>query len=505
VSPRRSLRDSLKWAFVMNWGQRGIATAFTFVLAAILGPHDFGLVAMALAFVALIQVVLEQGISTAIIQRDRLDDEHLDSAFWLNLVWCLLLGAVSVGLSAWWAGVNDAPDLRNVIVALSGLLVIWGLMIVQMSLLQRETRFRELAVSWNVGALVGGVCGLALALAGAGVWAFVAQQLVMDAVALVLMWGAARWRPHFRFSWPHARELVGFSANVFVANLGGFVNRRSDTLLMGLFFGPTAVGLYRLADRVVDLVLEFTMRPVGLISLPHFSRLQNDPERLRVSVEKCLRATLLIAVPVLFVVAATSEYVLALLGSQWLAATDTLALLCVVGMVKGLVFFTGPLLFAVARPLLRAAVLWALGGLSAVTVVLVGAALTDASLDDQIFGMAASRALLFLLAILPINLALLIRFGGVRLRTLLPALPGPLASGLSAFAIVAGLDASGWLDSLSPLPALLIAVGVAGAVALTVVLLLDPLARSEARALREQLGRRRGAGKPPIPQGSLRG
>ena len=69
----------------MNWGQRGLATAFTFVLAAMLGPHDFGLMAMGLAFVALIQVVLEQGISTAIIQRDKLDDEHLDSAFWLNL------------------------------------------------------------------------------------------------------------------------------------------------------------------------------------------------------------------------------------------------------------------------------------------------------------------------------------------------------------------------------------------------------------------------------------
>jgi O-antigen/teichoic acid export membrane protein len=505
VSPRRSLRESLKWAFVMTWGQRGIATAFTFVLAAILGPRDFGLVALGLAFVALIQVVLEQGFSTAIIQRDKLDDEHLHSAFWLNLAWCLFLVGVSIALSGWWAGVTDNPDLRNVIVALSGLLVIWGLMIVQMSLLQRETRFRELAVCWNIGALTGGVCGLALALLGAGVWAFVAQQLVMDGVAVVGMWVATRWTPRLRFSRRHARELLGFSASVFVANLGGFVNRRADTLLMGLFFGPTAVGLYHAADRIVDLVLEFTMRPIGTVSLPHFSRLQNDPDGLRAIVAKCLRVTLVITVPALLLVAATGEYGLALLGDEWVPAAGVLALLCVVGMVKGLVFFTGPLLFAVAKPFLRAAMLWILGALSAVTVVAVGLALEGASVEDQILGMGASRALLFLLAILPINLAILARFGGVRLRALLPGLPAPFASGIAAFAVVGVLNGAGVLDGLSPLPAFALAAGLAGTASLTTLLLLEPDVRSELRSLRDSLGRRRAPGKQPVPQGSLRG
>jgi teichuronic acid exporter len=489
----------------MNWGQRGLATAFTFVLAAMLGPHDFGLMAMGLAFVALIQVVLEQGISTAIIQRDKLDDEHLDSAFWLNLAWCLLLAGVTVALSGWWAAANDAPELQNVLIALSGLLVIWGLMIVQMSILQRDMRFRELAAAWNVGALVGGGVGVALALAGAGVWAFVCQQLVMDAIALVLMWFGVSWRPRARFSRPHARELLGFSTNVFVANLGGFVNRRADALLIGLFFGPTAVGLYRLADRIVDLVLEFTMRPVGVISLPHFSRLQNDPEGLRRTVETCLRATLVLSMPVLLVLAATSQYALALLGPEWVPADEALALLCIVGIVKGAVFFTGPLLFAVARPLLRAAMLWALGILSAITVVVVGIALTDSSIDEQIFGMAASRALLFLLAILPVNVAILMRFGGLRLREILPSMPGALGSGLAAFAVVAVLEAAGVLDGLSALPAAVVAGGLAGGAALGVLLLTEPVARAELRSLRTRIGRRRSSGKQPVPQGSLRG
>ena len=94
-------------------------------------------------------------------------------------------------------------------------------------------------------------------------------------VSLVLFWSLVRWVPRLRFSRAHSRELLGFSVNVFVANMGGFLNRRADALLMGLFFGPVVVGIYRLADRLVDVLLELTMRPVGAVSLPHFSRLQS--------------------------------------------------------------------------------------------------------------------------------------------------------------------------------------------------------------------------------------
>jgi O-antigen/teichoic acid export membrane protein len=500
VTARRSLRASLKWAFVMNLGQRGLATAFTFVLAALLGPEDFGLIAMGLAFVALIQVVLEQGITTAIIQRERMESRYLDAAFWLNLAWCVVLAAASVALAGAWAAANDTPALRDVILALSGLLLIWGLMIVPMSMLQRDARFKELAVVWNIAATAGGVAGVALAIAGAGVWAFVAQQLVMEGVAVVAMFAVLRWRPRFAFSRAHARELLGFSSSVFVANVGGFVNRRADTLLMGLFFGPVAVGLYRIADRIVDLVLEFTMRPVGVIALPHFSRLQSDPEGLRDSVEKCLRLTLLVAVPALAVVAATSDAVLGLFGDEWAPAANVLPLLCVVGLVKGLVFFTGPLLFAVAKPLLRAAVLWILGALSAVTVVLVGAALANDSVDDQILGMGASRALLFLVAILPLNLAILHRYGGMRLAPIVRALPGPLASAVAAAAVGIGLHTSGALDGLAAVPLAVIAVGAAGAAAVLALVAVEPQARSELRALRRRLTGKGPSGTQPVPQ-----
>ena len=86
--------------------------------------------------------------------------------------------------------------------------------------------------------------GLVLALNGAGVWALVAQQLVIEFSSVVLIWALSDWRPHLRFSMRHARELLPFSSGVFLSNLGGFLGQRVDALLMGIFFGPVAVGIY---------------------------------------------------------------------------------------------------------------------------------------------------------------------------------------------------------------------------------------------------------------------
>jgi PST family polysaccharide transporter len=480
----------------MNWGQRGITTFVTFLLAAILGPRNFGIVAIALVYIVLIQGLLEQGISTALIQREDLEPEHLDSAFWMNIAWCLLLTGASVAASGWWADANNIPELASVIVVLSLIIPIQGLTIVQQAILQRETRFKEFGLAMNVAALAGGAVGVPLAFAGAGVWALVAQQLATDFTALVLMWIVSDWAPRLRFSRRHAEDLLGFSTHVFVANMAGFVNRRADALLMGLFFGPVVVGIYRLADRIVDVLLELTMRPVGLVSLPHFSRAQHDRERLRELVVTCLRATLLLTVPALLVLAACSEELLGLLGEEWVPGADALMLLCIVGIAKGLVFFTGPLLFALARPRFRAIMLWVLAALSAGTVVAVGAALGGSSADDQLFGMALSRALLFVVIFVPVNMAIIGWLAGLSLRELAPSATAPILSGVAALAAAAAVRSTGVLDTVAPLPALLVAGAVASGAAVTVLLLLEPRARAAASGLRQRLSRR---APPPLP------
>lgn len=481
---RRTFLGSLKWAFAMNWGQRSLSAVFTVVLAALLGPHDFGVVAIALVYIQFSYVFLEQGLSTAVIQRESLKPEHLHAAFWMNLAACVVLAAVAVAVSGWWADVNGAPELRDVLPVMSLFLVFEGLMIVQDAYLQRHGQFKKLAVIWNVAALVGGVLGVALALAGAGVWALVVQLLSMDATALVLVWIVSPWKPALRFSPRHARDLVGFSFHVLVANLGGFVNRRADALLVGVFFGPVVVGIYRLADRFVDLLLELTMRPVGIVSLPFFSRLQRDRENLRNAVATCMRVTLIASVPTLLALAACSDFLLAVIGPEWSAGADALKLLALAGIGKAIISFTGPLLFAVGRPAFRAAMLWLFGAASAGAVVAVAGVLESASEEQQIFGVALSRAVLFLVVFVPINLVVVERLTRFGLREFVVMAAAPTAAGSAAVAVVVALREATAIESIPPFPGVVIAGVLAVGAAVGVLLLLDSRSRAYVRALR---------------------
>lgn len=487
---KRSFASSLKWAFLMNWGDRAMSTAFTILLAAILGPRDFGVVALALIYIALIQLVLEGGFQTALIQREDLDDAHLSSAFWLNLAMCLVLAGVSFALAPWWARLNGIPELGDVARALSLILVFYGFTIVQLALFHRTMNFKGLAIRETTAVLVGGVLGIVLALRGAGVWALVAQQLGFASTQLVLLWAMSSWRPRFSFSRSHARDLVGFSSGVFLSNLGGFLNRRADALLMGIFFGPVAVGLYRLADRFAESVLELTMRPVAQVSLPFFSRLQNDRPGLRAAVASSMRTTLIFTLPAMAVMAACSGFLMELMGEEWEPAADVLKLLALVGVGKALVFFTGPLLFAVGRPHFRAIMLWALAAASAGIVVLVGWLLTDDSSRDQALGMATSRAAYFLAIVIPVNVAVACWITGLRPRSFLPWLPAPVLSGAAAVAAVVLLDLTGLLDRLPDLAALLVAGIVASLAAAGVLLALEPQARSLVGPVYRKLRRR---------------
>ena len=474
----RGFHRSLKWAFVMNWGRQGTSTLVTFALAGILGPHDFGTVTMASIYIAFLQLFLEQGMGAAIVQRERLEPEHLDSAFWMNIAWSLLLAGASVALSGWWARANHLPALEMVIDILSLSLIVRGLTVVQQAALEREMRFKSLALRSNVATAVGGGAGIALALAGAGVWALVAQQLISAVVSLGLLWSFGGWTPRLRFSPPHARQLFGFSIHIFFGNLGVFVNTRVDALLMGLYFGPHAVGLYRLANRCVATLLELTTRPVHAVSLPHFARLQNDPRKLRQAVQSCIHMGCVLTVPSMLTLGACGEYIMAALGPAWRPAAGPLWVLCVAGAARALILFTGPILQAVSKPHLRTLMIWSSGLVSAPTIAVVASLLQTAPVAEQVLAVAAATAGVVLFVLVPINLLMLTRTTGISILRLLPTLLPSLLSGLAAVAAVAAITASSILRGSPPFLALAIVGATAAASAAAVLLALEPGIRS---------------------------
>ncbi len=481
------LASATAWSYVMQGSQQAGALVVGLVLAALLGPEVFGLSAMALVYIWVLNLVQLQGLSLAVIQRRGLTDSHMNAAFWLQIGASLIVSLVSIGLAGWWADATGEPLLRYVIIAMTPMLMLLALSAIQEATLVRQERMRALALRSALSVLIGGAVGIAAALAGAGIWALVAQQLVTSTVALAALWWASDWRPSFTFSRSAAQDLLGFSTGGFVSSLGTFLASRGDALVLGLFVGPTTLGIYRLAERLVDSAATLTTQPVVVIGLPRMSRNQADRGALREVYRKLTKLSGLVALPILGILAGSADAFMQLLGQEWLPAAGALRWLAVAGAVRALTAANTPLLLAVGRPHLGAAVLWAmalgsLGGLSA-----VAAAIPDTEGTATV--LAAAKAAIAL-SIAVIAQPIFLRTTGMSIVA---------AVRMWSPAVVVGLAATGaaWAASSSALAATgsaglaVAAGGLAGLVAAVTVAMIDGETRGLVARGKQALSRRR--------------
>lgn len=473
MSRQRSFLNAVRWAYTANWGERAFSALFTFLLAALLGPRDFGVVSLAMVYIAFVQMLLNQGLMAALVQRKELAAEHLDAVFWTNVSLSLGLAGLSVLFSRWWAATNHLPELVAIISTLSVCIPIGGLAIVQVACLQRHMDFKTLSLCANASVVVGGVVGVTMAYGGYGVWSLVGQQIAKDVCALGLLWKRGDWRPRARFSWKHLRDLMGFSTSNFVSQLAIFFDAQSGAILMGSLFGPIPVGLYRIAERLVNSVTAVATTSIQSVSLPEFSRLQDKPEELRVSIMTCIRLAATVTLPALAGLFVVSNTIMTIMGPKWALASGVLKILSILGMLTLFTMFTGPLLQALSRPQHLAALEWTrtLIGIG----LLVGAGLwaRNNTMQWQVTAIALARFAIGAIFVTPVFVYLIIRLGQISIRDLAKSIAPSVLTALSVCASVFLLHSVAVLTETSPFGKLAIDVLFGGAIGLTTLLFLD--------------------------------
>lgn len=465
--PNAAVRRAVPWSFVMSVGQVGLTSLMLFVLAALVGPEAFGTIALALVLIMFLQLLLQQGMGAAIVQREDLQRQHLDAAFWMVMGLAVVLVVVGAAIAPWWAAVNDEPVLRNVVWAMLALLPIRGLIVIQDAILRREMRFKALAARTNLGVVIGGVTGVAAALAGAGVWALVIQQLVMATTELIVLWTASTFRPRMYYSAAHGRDLLGFSAGSFASSLGLYIQRRSDEVAMGVFFGTRALGLYRLAHRVMTMAVEVVARALQPVALSELSRLQTDRARFSRRVLATISLAVTLTYPAMAVLASVAPALTRILGPEWQDATVPLQLLCIEGVAIGTTFLVGPILQALGRPHHQAILVWITAVISAIAYFGAGYLLQDATTADQVLGISLVNVVIFAFLTAAVNIVIIGKVAGVSLGELGRRTLAPSIAALGA--LVVGLTTT---RVLSDAPAMVDLVGTATAAGLTAAALL---------------------------------
>jgi PST family polysaccharide transporter len=342
---------------------RAIQTAATFLalplLARLLDPSEFGLVALAMAFVLFTMAFSDAGMGHSLVRTPPEDKAVWSSAFWMI---GLLAGGLSLLLLAvaWPAAwLFDEPKLALLVVALAPLPLVQGTLSPAIAdLLQRE-QFTQLALAEILGAVSGVVAAIAVALGGGGAWALVAQQLAQWGVKAIVVACTTRFRPRFVFRMDGLEPHFRFGRDTAGWSLINFFARQIDPLVIAKLIGTGALGLYSMAYRLMSLPAYLVGGPVQNTLYTRMVSLRDDPPALRSLILITTRALAsFIFPPMAILCVASAAFIEVFLSERWLPAAALLAVLAPVGALQAITGLNGPLLMALGRTDIRLRLTW---------------------------------------------------------------------------------------------------------------------------------------------------
>lgn len=344
----------------------GLMFASTLILARLLTPEDFGIIAMAAPFLAFLLLFQDLGLSAATIQARSITDEQSNTIFWVTVLASAFLAAVLVAASPLIGLFYREPRVGLVTAASAGILLLTSLALQPTALLGRAMEFRRMARIAIASAAASFLATIALALLLKSYWSIVLGNLAGAAVQVVLAWAMQRWRPRARFSVRGAGSILRFGGSVAGFDLLNFFSRNADNILVGRFWGAAGLGLYERSYSLMMAPLQLINGPLGRVMLPLLSRLQDEPERFRSVFLSSLRGLLLATTPVAALAVATSEHLVPfLLGSRWAPASPIFFWLAIGCLYQPLGSSMGVLFTSTGRG--RALLHWAL--LSSATIL----------------------------------------------------------------------------------------------------------------------------------------
>ena len=342
------------WAAIQNWGSQAGSLLVFIILARLLSPGDFGLVALANVIIIFTQVFVEQGLAAALIQRPELSSKYINTVFWTQIFLACVLTTITFISASLLAEIFHQPQLTSIIQWLSILFVISALGHTQRALVKRKFNFQVLANAALLGIFLAGIVGIFMAFNGWGAWSLVGQQMTYESVEVIVLWWANSWRPKWQFSETHLFEVLHFSINLLGEKLVVFFNQRTDQLLIGYFLGEVALGYYAIAHRILQVMTQLLIETIIQVALPTLSRLQNDSQRFLDTLYRGTLFTSLIAFPVfLGVIILAPEIVTILFGEKWREAIPILQILIFAGIIRAVSLFQRAAYVAMGKPSLQ--------------------------------------------------------------------------------------------------------------------------------------------------------
>jgi PST family polysaccharide transporter len=443
MDARAAAVSGARWLPFAQLINQAVRIVLSIVLAWYLTTEEFGLVAVAMVVMVLIDSLADLGTGQAIIQRRRLDANLADAIFTLNTCIGVGLGLAIIVFAeplTYLAGGPDAGDAVGLMQVLGINVIIKSMGVVQFALLRRRLMFRKAALSLVASACLYLVVSLSLAVAGAGAWSIVIGTTAGSLASVALTWVWSGWRPRLRFDWPAIRSVSGFSLNLTGTSLFNYATQNLDRVLIAWNLGTAPLGLYTLGTRILRAPIITVTHTVNQVQVPMMARVQDDLAAQRRMFLQASAVAALVVFPAMLGLTVLAEPIIDFgLPARWHDATDLIMVMAPLGMLRTLWGLVSPIYVANGRTGLQ--LLWSIffGGMLLISYVLT----SQISVLAVVVGIAVVH-LVAMPIVFHVPFGLIdLRFG-TYVRHLVPV---TVASAVMAASVVAGrlgLESLGW-------------------------------------------------------------
>ena len=330
---KNALLNNFVWRFAERCGAQLVTAIVSLLLARILMPEDYGTIALVTVFTNILQVFVDSGLGTALIQKKDADDLDFSSVFYFNFAVCLVLYLGMFIAAPFIAAFYKIPTLTPVVRVISLTIVISGVKGIQQAYVSRNMLFKRFFFATLGGTIFSAFLGLWLAYAGFGVWALVAQQLSNTAIDTMILWLTVRWRPRWMFSWQRLKGLLSYGWKLLASSLIDTVYGNLRSLLIGRVYTSADLAFYNQGEIAPNAVAVNVDASIDSVLFPAMSAAQDDMPMVKDMTRRAIKMSVYLIAPLMMAIAFCAEPLVRLvLTEKWLPCVPFLRIFCITYM-----------------------------------------------------------------------------------------------------------------------------------------------------------------------------
>ncbi len=332
---RQNVFSNMLWRFLERTGAQLVAFIVSIILARILSVEEFGTIELVVVFINILNVFVDSGLGTSLVQKKDSDDIDFSTVFYTNLVFCIILYVLLFFCSPFIAHFYKRLELTPIVRALGLTIVVSGVKNIQQAYISKTLQFRKFFFATLIGTLIAAVVGIWMAYNGYGVWALVAQQLTKVTVDTFILWITVHWHPKFVFSFERLKGLFSFGWKLLVSALIDKIYNNLRQLIIGKKYSAEDLAFYNKADLFPRTIVGNINNAIDSVLLPAMSNEQEDKERIKHMTRRAIKTSTYCIAPLMMGLAACAPSVVHIfLTDKWLPCVPYLIIFCITYMFQ---------------------------------------------------------------------------------------------------------------------------------------------------------------------------